>query len=185
MVGEVFGTYAVLERGDELLLVDKHAAHERLLFNRLVAGGIGEERQVLLSPVPVRLSPEEQAAVLENLELLERAGITAEDFGDGDLLVREVAPVLSGADLPGIVTELAAKLLHGGSHLPPRQLEELYHTVACRAAIKAHDDTPLPSLQELVRLLREDGDADHCPHGRPVAVRMTRHEIEKKFGRLG
>lgn len=185
VIGELFGTYVLLERGDELVLVDKHAAHERLLFNRIVAGGVGEDRQMLLSPVSVKLSPEEHAAVLENAALLERAGIPVEDFGDGFVLVREVAPVLADADIAGIVSECADKLLRGGGKLLPRQLEDFYHTVACRAAIKAHDKTPAPSLAELIEMLRQDGDADHCPHGRPVSVRMRRHEIEKKFGRLG
>lgn len=185
VIGELFGTYVVLECGEELALVDKHAAHERLLFNRLVAGGVGEDRQMLLSPVSVKLSPEEHAAVLENTSLLAGAGIPVEDFGDGFVLVREIAPVLADADIAGIVSECADKLLRGGGKLLPRQLEDFYHTVACRAALKARDKTPAPSLVELIELLRQDGDADHCPHGRPVCIRMTRHEIEKKFGRLG
>ena len=185
VIGELFETYILLERANELLLVDKHAAHERLLFNRLKASGMGEERQMLLQPIPVQLSPEEHGVLLENLPLLEQVGIEAEDFGGEDLLIRGAAPILAQADLPAIVTELAAKLLQGGGRGLPEQLEELYHTIACRAAVKAHDHTPTPTLQELIQLLREDGDAQHCPHGRPVCIRMSRYEIEKKFGRLG
>ena len=185
LVGELFGTYLVIERENEMLLVDKHAAHERLLFNRLVASGVGEERQQLLTPVSVKLSTEEYSAVLEQLPMLEQSGIGAEDFGDGFILIREVAPVLADADLVGIVTEFADKLLHSNTHLFSQQLEELYHTIACRAAIKAHDKTEIPALEQLINLLREDGNVAHCPHGRPVAIRMSRHEIEKKFGRLG
>lgn len=185
LIGELFGTYIVLENGAEMILVDKHAAHERLLYNRLAAAGPGEDRQLLLTPVSVRLSPEEHAAVLENAPLLARAGVGIEDFGDGFVVVRETAPVLADADLAAIVTECAQKLLLANERLTPHVLEELYHTMACRSAIKAHDRTAAPTLRQLVELLRADGDADHCPHGRPVSIRMSRHEIEKKFGRLG
>lgn len=185
LIGEVFSTYVLLEGDGELIIVDKHAAHERLLYNRLIAQGAGEDRQLLLSPVTVRLSAEEYSAVLENLPLLERAGIPAEDFGDGCVLVREAAPILAHTDLAAIVTEFAQKLIHGSDRLVPRCMEELFHTVACRAAVKAGDRTEAPSLEQLVALLRQDQDTAHCPHGRPVAVRMTRHALEKKFGRLG
>lgn len=185
LIGELFGTYIVLENGPEMILIDKHAAHERLLYNRLVAAGPGEDRQLLLTPVSVHLSPEEHAAVLENAPLLARAGVGIEDFGDGFVVVRETAPVLADADLAAIVTECAQKLLLANERLTPHVLEELYHTMACRSAIKAHDRTAAPTLRQLVELLRADGDADHCPHGRPVSIRMSRHEIEKKFGRLG
>ncbi len=185
IIGELFETYILLEKENELLLVDKHAAHERLLFNKLKSHGIGEERQMLLQPIPVQLSKEEHAVLVENLDLLEQAGITAEDFGGVDLLIRGSAPILAKADLSAIVVELAEKLLRGGGQGLPEQIEEIYHTIACRSAIKAHDSTPIPSLQELIEMLRTDGDAQHCPHGRPICIRMSKYEIEKKFGRLG
>ena len=108
-----------------------------------------------------------------------------EALNGGFVVVREAAPVLADADLAAIVTECAQKLLLANERLTPHVLEELYHTMACRSAIKAHDRTAAPTLRQLVELLRADGDADHCPHGRPVSIRMSRHEIEKKFGRLG
>ena len=140
---------------------------------------------MLLQPIPVQLSKEEHAVLVENLDLLEQAGITAEDFGGVDLLIRGSAPILAKADLSAIVVELAEKLLRGGGQGLPEQIEEIYHTIACRSAIKAHDSTPIPSLQELIEMLRTDGDAQHCPHGRPICIRMSKYEIEKKFGRLG
>lgn len=185
LIGELFDTYLLLQNRDELILVDKHAAHERLLFNRLISGGLAEERQLLLTPVSVQLSPEEHALVTGHLALLSQAGITAEDFGDHFVLIREVAPVLANADLPGLVTEFAERLSCANGNLLPGQLEELYHRMACRAAIKAHDRTPAPSLEQLIQLIQQDGNVEHCPHGRPVAIRMARREIEKKFGRLG
>lgn len=185
MIGELFDTYIVLQNEDQMILIDKHAAHERLLFNKLVGEGISEEKQILLTPVTVKLTPEELAVILENRDLLSDSGLTVDNFGDGFIIVREVAPILENANLEQIVTELAQKLLNYNHNLIPQQLEDLYHIIACRAAIKAHDKTPLISLKQLIALLKEDKNAAHCPHGRPVAIRMSRHEIEKKFGRLG
>ena len=185
MIGELFDTYIVLQNEDQMILIDKHAAHERLLFNKLVGEGISEEKQILLTPVTVKLTPEELAVILENRDLLSDSGLTVDNFGDGFIIVREVAPILENANLEQIVTELAQKLLNYNHNLMPKQLEDLYHIIACRAAIKAHDKTPLISLKQLIALLKEDKNAAHCPHGRPVAIRMSRHEIEKKFGRLG
>ena len=101
------------------------------------------------------------------------------------MVVREVAPVLIGTDIKDIVVEFAGKLTGGNTQLFSKELEEMYHTIACRAAVKAHDKTPAPHLEELIRLLEEGEDLKHCPHGRPISIRMSRHEIEKKFGRLG
>lgn len=185
LIGELFNTYIVLQNEDEMILIDKHAAHERLLFNRLVADGISKDRQMLLSPVTVKLTPEELEIVLDNKEMLSNVGLAIDNFGDGYIIVREIAPILEKSNIEEIVTELAQKLLNCNQNLIPSQLENLYHTIACKAAIKANDKTPTISLQQLVKLLREDGNATHCPHGRPVAIHITRHELEKKFGRLG
>lgn len=185
LIGELFDTYIVLQNEDQMILIDKHAAHERLLFNKLIAEGISKDRQILLTPVTVKLPPEELEIVLDNKETLSDVGLTIENFGDGYIIVREIAPVLEKANIEEIVTELSQKLLNCNQNLMPNQLENLYHTIACRAAIKAHDKTPAISLQQLVKLLREDGNASHCPHGRPVAIQISQHELEKKFGRLG
>lgn len=185
LVGELFDTYLLLQTEKELLFVDKHAAHERLLFNQLMKEGPGEDRQLLLTPVTVHLSQEEYAVVLEHLELFAQAGLGVEDFGEGYVVVREVAAVLSGVDLSAVVMEFAEKLLRADDRLISSQLENLFHTMACRAAVKARDRTETVSLEQLIMLLRQDGDAAHCPHGRPVAVRMSKYELEKKFGRLG
>lgn len=185
IVGEIFSTYILLEGNDEFIIIDKHAAHERLLFNKLMGQGIGEERQMLLEPVTVHLSAEEYSAVAENLELLGKSGITADDFGNGCILVREIAPVLSELEIADIVTEFAQKLLHGSERLVSQRMENLFHTIACRAAVKAGDKLEIPSLNELVMLMQQDGDVSHCPHGRPTTIRMSRHTLEKKFGRLG
>ena len=185
LVGELFDTYLILQHGSHMLLVDKHAAHERLLFNRLVQGGLEEERQILLAPVSVRLGAEEYSAAVGNLDAFSAAGLTVEDFGDGFVLVREVVPLLAGADLAVIVEELADRLARENHRMLPQKVIDLYHTTACRAAIKANDKTERLSLERLLELLRGDADVGHCPHGRPIVVRVEKQEIEKKFGRLG
>lgn len=184
LVGEVFGTYIVLQTADAVILVDKHAAHERYIFNQLKDQGREMERQVLLSPVPVNLPKEEYAAAVESLELFEEAGFAAEDFGDGCLLIRETPLLLNQPDIPAVVAEVASKIAAHNRELTPDLLEELYHSVSCKSAIKAHDKNGALELSQLVRLIRENDDLRYCPHGRPISVRITQKELEKMFGRI-
>ena len=185
LIGEVFATYLLAEHGEELLLIDKHAAHERILFNRLKqqhqCGAV--ERQVLLAPQTVMLSHEQYEAALSNPEYFERAGFAVEDFGDRCVRIREVPAVLEDSPVQDLVTELCERLLQGGRE-ENAIFDELYHSVACKAAIKGNIPSPEREQQELLRLLREDPTARNCPHGRPVAVVITRRELEKMFGRI-
>lgn len=182
VIGEAFKTYVLCEQGDELILLDKHAAHERILYEELKRT---EEprQQLLLVPEPVRLSREEYAAIMENIPLLQKAGYDVDDFGGSSVMVRALPVFLSGADVKSLMAELAGGFMdHRRSALPER-LDWLYHSVACRAAVKAGDHSEPAELESLANRVLSGRDIMYCPHGRPVAVRLTRGELEKQFGR--
>ena len=182
VAGEVLNTYIIVEQGDKILLIDKHAAHERMNFDRMKAQGYQAMAQTLLSPVLCRLAPEEQAVLLGNLPLLEEFGFQADDFGGGALAVREAPDYLDVEDIPDTLSQLAQKLLTTGHADPAAARDELLHTMACKAAIKGGWKT---SPQELERVAQAvmDGSVKYCPHGRPVAIELTRKELEKQFKR--
>ena len=182
MAGEVLRTYIICEDEEEnLWLVDKHAAHERIRFDALKADDHPLMSQMLLSPLTVALAPEEAAAVLENLETLRRFGFACEDFGDGTVLVREVPADIRTGDAAATLEELAQKLLLGRID-PEGVRDELYHTMACKSAIKAGMVTDAKELAALVEKV-QSGEIKYCPHGRPVAVKLTKYEVEKMFKR--
>lgn len=185
LVGEVLGTYLVVESADSMILIDKHAAHERLIFNRLKQQCLTDDRQLLLEPVVVHLSREDYQGAAGNLALFEQAGFLVEEFGDGDLLVREVPVMLSGAQIREIVEQTAHDLSQHKKDMTPHALDDLLHSVACKSAVRANDKNTVPELWEIVQLLQEDENARYCPHGRPVARSFSRRELEKLFGRLG
>ncbi len=182
-IGELFSTYILAQEGNRFLIVDKHAAHERILFERLSTREREADRQLMLEPVSVALSKEEYDVLLSHRELLARCGLETEDFGGGTLLVRSVPLLLSREDVSALLTELAGKLLEHRRDATFDKLDWLYHSIACRAAIKAGDQT---SELELKRLLAQvlGEDVRYCPHGRPVAVILTEYQIEKQFGRV-
>ena len=185
LIGEVFQTYLLAEREGELLLIDKHAAHERILFEKLKeAHRSGEvSRQVLLAPLRVSLPKDRYDAVLQNLSLLEKAGFAAEDFGDGSVLVREIPAVLDMAQVENMMEEIAEMLLRGYSRLDLEIYDELYHSIACKAAVKSGYFTGEQEARELVAFLQNDSAIRNCPHGRPVMIAMKKRELEKMFGR--
>lgn len=186
LIGEVFSTYLLAECGNEMLLIDKHAAHERILFNRLKRqhqnGSV--ERQVLLTPLTVMMPRELYDAAMRSLDCFDRAGFAVEDFGDGCLRVREVPAVLENIAAEDLLTELCERLLHRGGMDEEAIYDDLYHSVACKAAIKGNRPSMEREQQELLKLLKEDPTVRNCPHGRPVAVVITRRELERMFGRI-
>ncbi len=184
VIGELFATYILIEYNNTFVLVDKHAAHERILYNKLKDELELGERQVLLAPIPVTLSRQEYDAAVSAPELFLQVGIQLEDFGGGTVLVREVPTMLSQAQVPAAVQEIAGKLLEGKRQLLPETVDELIHSVACKAAIKGGDRTVQPEMELIVRMLQNDPSVRFCPHGRPVSITVTRAEIERKFGRL-
>lgn len=184
VIGEAFKTYILVEQGEKLLLIDKHAAHERMLFEQYRASQNDIETQMLLVPVTVTLSKEEYSAVLDNLEVLSKAGYSVEDFGSGMVILNECPTAVADADLAGVVMELAGYLADNRKELIPEKLDWIYHSTACRAAIKAGHKTTAFELNSFVEKLLNNPDIRYCPHGRPVLIELTKRGIEKNFGRI-
>ena len=181
IAGEVLRTYIVCESGDGCVyLIDKHAAHERINFDRLKSAEIPPMRQTLLQPVAAELSREDGALLLENLSLLEQLGFGCEDFGGGAVLVREVPADIGAEDVSATLEEMAENLRTGRS--PEERRENLLHTMACKAAVKGGWTSDPAELRVLVDKV-QSGEIKYCPHGRPVAVKLTKYELEKMFKR--
>ncbi len=184
LVGEIFKTYILAEMNGSLFCIDKHAAHERILYNELKANE-STEAQMLLSPLSVLLTPEEYTALWESTELLSQTGFEIDEFGDNTLLVRAIPAVLTGCDIAATLQEIAGGLLGGRRDLIVEKKDWIYHSTACRAAIKAGDISQPKELQRLAERVLLNDDIRYCPHGRPVCVEWTKKELEKQFGRLG
>lgn len=184
ILGEAFGTYIIVEYNpDQLMLIDKHAAHERLLYERLKADRGGCEAQTLLEPVTVNLDMDEYSAVLSHEQELFHAGFEISDFGSGTVLVRSAPLLLEGQDAASAVMEIAGYLANFKTEMTTEHMDWVYHNVACRAAIKAGDHTSRQELISLAVELEKNPQVRYCPHGRPVYILLGRREIEKQFGR--
>lgn len=183
LIGELFKTYILVEMDQAVYLIDKHAAHERILFEQLRKEG-SQGSQVLLMPVTVRLSKEEYSVLTQNLDLLEEAGFAVEDFGQSHVIVRECPSILGSADIEAVMMEIAGKLLSGKTDILPEKMDWIYHSMSCRGAVKAGDSTSVFEMQRFVEQLLSMPDIRFCPHGRPVMIRMSQYEIEKQFGRV-
>ena len=182
LAGEVLNTYIIVEQGDKVLLIDKHAAHERMNFDRLKAAGYRPMVQTLLTPVVFTPPAEEGAALLSHLPLLGRFGFEAEDFGGGALIVRSAPSDVAAGEIPDLLLELAGKLLTCGTADPEAARDALLHTMACKAAIKGGQKNDRAELEKVAKAVMA-GEVKYCPHGRPVAIELTRGQLEKRFGR--
>ena len=182
LAGEVLNTYIIVEQGDKVLLIDKHAAHERMNFDRLKAAGYRPMVQTLLTPVVFTPPAEEGAALLSHLPLLGRFGFEAEDFGGGALIVRSAPSDVAAGEIPDLLLELAGKLLTCGTADPEAARDALLHTMACKAAIKGGQKNDRAELEKVAKAVMA-GEVKYCPHGRPVAIELTRSQLEKRFGR--
>ena len=180
--GEVLRTYIIAEDGEDVYLIDKHAAHERMNFDRMKASQEPVMRQQLLSSVAVDLPQEQYAALLERLPLLEEFGFEAEDFGSGCLMVRAIPSDLDTGQIRETLEELAEKLLTGGQADPAAARDAMLHTMACKAAIKGGWQSDPAELRAIIDRV-QSGQIQYCPHGRPVKVKLTKYEIEKMFKR--
>ena len=183
-VGELFRTYILAERGDEVCIIDKHAAHERQLFEKLAAAYGDVPSQLLLEPVVVELSAEEKTALLANIDLLERAGLEIDDFGGNSVFLRAVPADVEQGSAEDLLVELAAKLAHGSRDALSEKTEWVLHSISCRAAIKAGDHTSPQELMALAEKILSGEVPPFCPHGRPCVLKLTRKELEKQFGRI-
>lgn len=183
LVGEIFKTYIIIEMDGDCYMIDKHAAHERMNYEALKAS-TQIASQVLLTPEAVRLSREEYNAVISNLDLYSKCGFLIEDFGNSTVIVRECPSILDGEDVAGLVQETSAKLLEGKTDITPEQMDWIFHSTSCRAAVKAGDKTSPYEMELFVKKLIANPNIRYCPHGRPVMIKLSKYDIEKQFGRI-
>ena len=184
VIGEAFKTYIIVQQGESIFLVDKHAAHERMLFNELVKNDIKRSTQMLLTPITVTLSKEEYSSVLDNLDMLMQAGFAVEDFGYSVVIVRECPMEISADEVADVVAELAGYLVENRQKLISEKKEWLFSLMACKAAIKGGMYTTEYERELFIKRLFASPEIRYCPHGRPVMIEITRRELEKNFGRV-
>ena len=183
LVGELYNSYILVEQGEEAYLIDKHAAHERILFEKLKANQETISAQTLLTPVVCRLNPESVGVLLDNKKLLDELGFEIEEFGDSTVLARQIPMDLSAEDVPESLEALAEDLLSGRRERKDTVRDELLHTVACKAAIKAGWHTDDRELHKLVEQVMAREDLKHCPHGRPICITLSKKQLERQFKR--
>lgn len=184
-IGEAFNTYIIVEHGkDELMLIDKHAAHERIIYERIKKQNSENFSQVLLEPTIITLEKGCYSAILENIDRLGSVGFDIEDFGVGTVIVRAAPLHLEGDDIVHAVEEIAGYLSLNKNDINTEHMDWIYHNVACRAAIKAGQKTQPQELIRMVQELEKNNDIRYCPHGRPVLIIVKKREIEKQFGRV-
>lgn len=183
LIGEAFRTYIIVEKGESVFIIDKHAAHERIIFNELLKSA-AVSSQALLEPRSFSLEPAIYSAVCENLEEFEKAGFEIEDFGNMSVVVRAVPSVLRKEDIAETVTAAARLFQSGGTAVSNDLKEDILHTVACKAAIKANFTTPPEEMLSLAKKVLSDREVFYCPHGRPVAYELSKRDLERQFKRI-
>ena len=183
LIGEAFKTYIIAEIDNELYFIDKHAAHERMNYEKFVSQSTVEV-QMLLTPVTVNLSKDEFDVITENADLLRQCGFETEPFGESTIAVRAVPSLAADSDIADMITEIARKLLEHRTDITPDKIDWIYHSASCRAAVKGGDNTT-PQEQELfLKRLFSMPQIRYCPHGRPVFIKISRYDIEKQFSRV-
>ncbi len=182
VIGQAFNTYIIAQMNDSIFMIDKHAAHERILFNKLKSQH-KIEVQALLAPITANLQKDEYNAIINNLDLLLSAGFEIDDFGASTVAVRAIPTTLVGEDIVSLLSEMAESLITTKSVQIERE-ENLFHTVACKAAIKAGSQTSVAEMKDLAEKVLLSKDIMYCPHGRPVAYEIKKRELEKQFGRI-
>ena len=183
MVGELYNSYIIVEQGEEAYLIDKHAAHERILFEKLKANQEKISAQSLLTPIPVRLSPQAVGELLSNKEMLDELGFELDEFGENTVVLRQIPMDLDPGHAAETIEEMAADLLNGRSEKATTVRDEILHTVACKAAIKAGWKNDEAELLAVAKEVMNREDLKHCPHGRPICITLSKKQLEKQFKR--
>lgn len=183
LIGEAFKTYLIVEIENELYFIDKHAAHERMNFERFKSQAT-VETQMLLAPVAVNLTKDEFIAISENIELIRQCGFELEEFGESQIIVRAIPSLVNGDDVEDLMLEIAQKLLEHKTDILPDKIDWIYHSASCRGAVKAGDYTSRQEQEMFVKKLLSMPNIRFCPHGRPVFIKMSKYDIEKQFGRV-
>ncbi len=184
IIGEVFDCYIIAQYQKEMILVDKHAAHERIIFEKLKKNDSGKESQMLLEPCVVTMEKDEYSAIVENLDIISKLGYEINDFGSGSVIVRSAPMYMNVEEIPNSVCEIANYIKDNKKCLDTKKLDWLYHNIACRCAIKGGKASSPEEICFLVKTLLDNPDIKYCPHGRPVFVSITKKFIEKQFGRV-
>ena len=185
LLGEAFKTYIICEYDNRVCLIDKHAAHERIIFNRMKEEARSKKAsQVLLKPVTVTLSKNEYSTVIDNLSVFSEAGYLVEDFGSGTVIVRECPMAVSGDDIEDTVIEIATYLTENRTDVEAEKIDRILHTSACKAAIKAGYKNSTAEMKVLAEQVLYTNEIRYCPHGRPVLIEISKYELEKQFGRI-
>lgn len=183
LIGEAFKTYLIVEIENELYFIDKHAAHERMNFERFKAQAT-VETQMLLAPIAVNLTKDEFIAISENIELIKKCGFELEEFGESQIIVRAIPSLVDGDSVKDLMLEIAQKLLEHKTDILPDKIDWIYHSASCRGAVKAGDYTSRQEQEMFVKKLLSMPNIRFCPHGRPVFIKMSKYDIEKQFGRV-
>lgn len=183
LIGEAFKTYLIVEIENELYFIDKHAAHERMNFERFKAQAT-VETQMLLAPVVVNLTKDEFIAISENVELIKKCGFELEEFGESQIIVRAIPSLVDGDSVKDLMLEIAQKLLEHKTDILPDKIDWIYHSASCRGAVKEGDYTSRQEQEMFVKKLLSMPNIRFCPHGRPVFIKMSKYDIEKQFGRV-
>lgn len=184
-LGEAFNTYIIVEKNDnEVLIIDKHAAHERIIYEKLKADSGSANVQYLLTPITVTLDKIDYDAAVSNLDMFAKCSFDVEDFGNDTLLVRSAPQYLAATEIADCITEMSGYIASGKKDIYTEKMDWFYHNVSCRSAIKAGNKSTVQELMDIAWTLEKNPQIKYCPHGRPICIVMTKYEIEKQFGRL-
>lgn len=184
-LGEAFNTYIIVEKNDsEVLIIDKHAAHERIIYEKLKTDSGSANVQYLLTPITVTLDKIDYDAAVSNLDMFAKCSFDVEDFGNGTLLVRSAPQYLAATEIADCITEMSGYIASGKKDIYTEKMDWFYHNVSCRSAIKAGNKSTVQELMDIAWTLEKNPQIKYCPHGRPICIVMTKYEIEKQFGRL-